>query len=487
MIVLLSACQTKAPKNPVDQEAYRPVYHFTPPSGWMNDPNGMFFYDGAYHLFYQHYPSSQVWGPMHWGHAVSTNMLTWEHQPIALYPDSLGYIFSGSAVVDWKNTSGLGSIQKPPVVAVFTYHELSGEQAGGKDFQTQGIAFSLDKGQTWTKYNQNPVLLNPGINDFRDPKVSWNEKWNKWIMTLAVRDHIEFYESPDLKKWSKLSEFGKSIGGHGGVWECPDLFPLVDGDGNIRWVLFVSINPGGPSGGSATQYFVGDFDGKSFTPQDNVTRWVDYGADNYAGVTWSDIPSTDGRRLFMGWMSNWLYAQVVPTKTWRSATTLPREVTLIKRENPIYELRFKPVHEVKAIQQQPVEFEGDANLDSPACMIEFNVELKQQAFSLTLSNELSERIDIKLNFGALTFDRSNSGITNFHPEFPKLHGMGLKGIVIQNVKIYVDKASIEVFINDGERVLTEIVFPTKPYNKIKVEKANPKFEISSISQAKKDL
>jgi sucrose-6-phosphate hydrolase SacC (GH32 family) len=207
------------------------------------------YYEGEYHLFYQYYPDSTVWGPMHWGHAVSSDMIHWEHLPIALYPDSLGYIFSGSAVVDLKNTSGLGTSETPPLIAIFTYHDAKAAEAGTKDFQTQGIAYSLDKGRSWKKYEQNPVLPNPGIIDFRDPKVAWNEVANQWIMTLAVKDHIEFFSSPDLKNWNKLSEFGKTFGAHGGVWECPDLFPLTDDQGNKKWVLFVSINPGGPQGG----------------------------------------------------------------------------------------------------------------------------------------------------------------------------------------------------------------------------------------------
>jgi len=249
-LFFFASCQPRGTsENPVGlktTEALRPQFHFTPQSGWMNDPNGMVYYEGEYHLFYQYYPDSTVWGPMHWGHAVSKDMIRWERLPIALYPDSLGYIFSGSAVIDWRNTSGLGTEQTPAMVALFTYHDPVGEQEGRIDFQTQGIAYSVDKGRTWTKYDRNPVLPNPGIRDFRDPKVSWNEESHQWVMTLAVKDHIEFYGSPDLKQWNKLSEFGKSIGAHGGVWECPDLFPLKDEQGNTRWVLFVSINPGGP-------------------------------------------------------------------------------------------------------------------------------------------------------------------------------------------------------------------------------------------------
>ena len=231
----------------------------------MNDPNGMVYHNGEYHLFYQHNPDSTVWGPMHWGHAVSKDLVKWEHLPIALYPDSLGTIFSGSAVVDKNNTSGLGTKDNPAMVAIYTYHNAEGEKAGRKDYQTQGIAYSLDNGRTWTKYKANPVLKNPGIKDFRDPKVSWYEKGQKWIMTLAVTDHISFYSSKNLLDWTKESDFGADIGGHGGVWECPDLFKMpVAGTNEEKWVLIVNINPGAPNGGSGTQYFVGQFDGKNF-------------------------------------------------------------------------------------------------------------------------------------------------------------------------------------------------------------------------------
>ena len=482
--VLLSACQqdksTKVASVAADYEAFRSQFHYTPKSGWMNDPNGMVYYDGEYHLFYQYYPDSTVWGPMHWGHAVSKDMIHWERLPIALYPDSLGYIFSGSAVVDWKNTSGLGSTQTPPIVAIYTYHDPVGDRAGRIDFQTQGIAFSLDKGRTWRKYDKNPVLANPGIRDFRDPKVSWNEVSKQWVMTLAVKDHIEFYGSPDLKKWSKLREFGRAIGAHGGVWECPDLFPLKDEQRNTRWVLFVSINPGGPQGGSATQYFVGNFDGKNFMPQDTVTRWIDYGADNYAGVTWSDVPESDGRRLFIGWMSNWQYANEVPTQAWRSATTLPREVVLNKKSDS-YEVRLSPVNELSAIQQEPVSFNGIATLENPLFLLEFDVADVSDEFSLALSNDQNEKVTMSFKQGILSFDRTNSGIVNFNKDFSAVHTVDLGGVATSKVKIYVDLASVEIFVNDGERIMTELVFPHKPYNQVKLDKKNPQFNVSAIS------
>ncbi len=273
-------------------EKYRPQIHFTPRANWMNDPNGMVFYDGEYHLFFQYFPNSTYWGPMHWGHAVSKDLIHWTRLPIALYPDSLGWIFSGSAVMDVNNASGLGSIDKPAMIALFTYHNSLLERNGSKSFQYQGIAYSLDKGRSWIKYKKNPVISNPGIRDFRDPKITWNSKTNKWNVVLGAGDRVRIYSSTNLLDWNYESEFGVRNGSHGGVWECPNLFPLkVELSKEVKWVLLVSINPGGPNGGSATQYFIGDFDGHQFKPIDTLTRWIDYGKDNYAGVIWSGIPS----------------------------------------------------------------------------------------------------------------------------------------------------------------------------------------------------
>ncbi|HWS60197.1 MAG TPA: glycoside hydrolase family 32 protein, partial [Flavobacterium sp.] len=324
-------------KKYTEEELYRPNFHFTPKKGWMNDPNGMFYYNGYYHLFYQYYPDSNVWGPMHWGHAISTDLITWTEKPIALYPDEKGYIFSGSAVVDLKNTSGFGSLENPPIVAMFTYHDPKKEKSGEINTQSQGIAYSLDEGLTWKKYEANPIIKNPNIKDFRDPKMTWDNIHKQWLMVLAAGDKTIFYASKNLKDWELLSDFGKNIGAHGGVWECPDFFPVhVDGSDEYKWVLLLSINPGGPNGGSATQYFVGDFDGKTFTLDKTFSQdikekqalYIDYGRDNYAGVTWSNISEVDGRKLFVGWMSNWQYAEKVPTEKWRSSMTIPRELVL---------------------------------------------------------------------------------------------------------------------------------------------------------------
>ena len=454
-------------------EKYRPQFHFTPPEKWMNDPNGMFFYEGEYHLFYQYYPDSNVWGPMHWGHAVSEDMVKWEHLPIALYPDSLGYIFSGSAVVDWGNTSGFGSEGNPPLVAIYTYHNMEGEKSGRTDYQYQGIAYSIDKGRTWQKYEQNPVLPNQGIKDFRDPKVFWFDAGEKWVMTLAEWDHVSFYSSKDLKSWVKESDFGLEYGNHAGVWECPDLFEMqIEGTDQHKWVLLVSINPGGPQGGSATQYFVGDFDGQQFTLDDDfipeVSKvneaeqavWLDYGADNYAGVTWSDIPKEDGRRLFIGWMSNWDYAQVVPTYKWRSAMTIPRELKLYFA-NRRYRVHSKPVDELNAYVIDDSSGQQDSTF-----LITAGVA---GDFEIAISNSSNEEISIKLEEGKLKFDRSRSGNTDYSEGFGSIHEVDMEAIIPSEIQVFVDVSSIEVFINDGEIVMTELVFPNEPYTQVSSE------------------
>ncbi|QMU66674.1 MAG: glycoside hydrolase family 32 protein [Flavobacteriaceae bacterium] len=461
-------------------EQYRPAFHFTPEKNWMNDPNGMVYYQGEYHLFYQYYPKDNVWGPMHWGHAVSKNLIHWERLPIAIYPDSLGYIFSGSAVIDWDNTSGLGSEENPPMVAIYTYHDPVGEKSGIDTFQSQAIAYSLDKGRSWTKYSKNPVISNPGIRDFRDPKVFWYSEKKKWIMTLAVKDHVNFYSSENLKDWKLESEFGQNNGAHGGVWECPDLFSMYDDEGNLKWVLLVSINPNGPQGGSAIQYFVGDFNGSAFLPDHTEIKWVDYGADNYAGVTFSDIPKEDGRRIFIGWMSNWQYAQVVPTETWRSAMTLPRKLAL-KNNNGVYHLHSKPVREIDTIFESPVDVESNTyQSDSSSYFIEICGELTKG--TITLSNGLGESFTITIDKGQLFTDRTYAGKNSFHPEFAKIHKAPMLHDTISKLRLFVDTSSVEMFINDGELVMTELMFPTGSLHTITTKGINRFrfFELKSI-------
>jgi fructan beta-fructosidase len=474
------------------KEQYRPQIHFSPKAHWTNDPNGMVYNDGIYHLFFQYYPDSTVWGPMHWGHATSTDLIHWKEQPVALYPDSIGYIFSGSAVIDKNNTSGFGKDGKTPIVAIFTQHDPVGAKEKSNVFQNQSIAYSIDNGKTFIKYKHNPVLKNPGITDFRDPKVMWYEPQKKWVMTLATKDCITFYSSPDLKNWQKESEFGKTIGAHGGVWECPDLFSLDD-NGKTIWVLIVNLNPGGPNGGSATQYFIGDFDGKNFTPLNTNIKWLDYGPDEYAGVTWSN---TGGRKIFLGWMSNWLYANIVPTKVWRNAMTIPRELKLKHAGNDIFVVS-EPVKELDEIASKPVvvnNVQVNKSFDLSAkteikfpCGINLNFT-KTAGFTLVLSNDAGEKLLIGYDKEANQYfiDRTKSGNTNFYKGFAAKHfAPRLSNVKQINLSLVIDESSVELFADDGLTVMTEIFFPSKPFNHIGIQSAeNISIESLKYSQLK---
>jgi fructan beta-fructosidase len=459
-----------------NENDYRPYIHFTPKSGWMNDPNGLVFYKGNYHLFFQHYPYGTQWGPMHWGHAISNDLLHWKELPIALYPDSLGYIFSGSAVCDIANTSELGTKNNPPLIAIFTQHNETENKKGSITFQNQSIAFSLDEGQTWHKYKKNPVIKNPGITDFRDPKVIWYESEKKWIMVLAVKDHVSIYSSKNLLQWQWESDFGKNEGSHAGVWECPDLFTLTHNDKKV-WVLTVSINPGGPNKGSATQYFVGSFNGKSFTSNQQKTKWIDYGRDNYAGVTFS---GTGDRKIFVGWMSNWDYANFVPTKEWRSAFTIPRNLSLKKIANEYY-LASNPIEELDKliIKKESTAFTSTAYTLNAATILDLYVNSKSN-FTIQLENELHEKIITGFTFKQNEFyvDRTKAGNTTFSDNFSsKSVTKRIAEDSLIHYKLLIDKTSVEIFADDGLNTITEIFFPHLPFTNCKVE-ADMKGEIT---------
>lgn len=502
--LILSSCandSSKTAEAPTQYaEQYRPQVHFSPPFGWMNDPNGMVFFEGEYHLFYQYYPDSTVWGPMHWGHAISTDLMHWENLPIALYPDSLGFIFSGSAVVDINNTSGFGKEGKPAMVAIFTLHDMEGQKTGKKDIESQGIAYSTDKGRTWMKYENNPVIKSPGTPDFRDPKVSWYAAEKKWIMTLAVGDHISFFSSPNLKDWKFESDFGKETGAHGGVWECPDLFQLpVNGKADQKkWVLIVNINPGGPNGGSATQYFVGEFDGIKFTNESTEIQWADQGKDNYATVTFSNIPVTDGRCISIGWMSNWQYAQLVPTGVWRSAMTMPRELKLIS-ENNKYILTSEIVKEIQVLRERKTELKSevvkdklelDHQFSQPLLPIELDLKFTlpeadpSTDFGLELYNSKGENVLIGYNKtkGEFYVNRTKAGNSDFSKDFSGMHvsPFALNSSSV-DLHLVIDASSVEVFAMNGKVVMTEIFFPTEDFKDIRFFSKNGIVQLDSGS------
>ena len=455
-----------------NEKLYRPAFHFTPNQGWMNDPNGMIYLNGQYHLFFQHYPDSTVWGPMHWGHATSSDLVQWKEQPIALYPDSIGMIFSGSAVLDKNNTSGLGRGGIAPLVAIFTQHNMPGEKAGRTDFQNQSIAYSLDEGKTWTKYAGNPVLKTPNLKDFRDPKVIWHEPTQKWIMNLAVADHVEFYSSPNLINWRKESEIGKNLFAHGGVWECPDLLHF-NLNGKTIWVLLVSMNPGGPNGGSATQYIVCDFDGHAFKPYSTDIKWMDYGPDNYAGVSFSNVGD---RNILIGWMSNWNYASVVPTEKWRSAMTVPRALSLVQQTSisNAFLLVSTPVKELKAgftktMSKENIVVEKTFSLSTAKNPIPNRIDLatlQAKDFDLVLSNDFNEKLIVGYDATKKEFfiNRRNAGVSNFNERFAMI-STAPRFIEEEkmDLSLLIDKTSVELFADGGRTVMTALFFPTNPY------------------------
>ena len=462
--------------NEID-EKYRPQFHFTPEKNWVNDPNGMVYYKGVYHLFFQYSPDASVWSNISWGHATSKDLVHWERKPIAIYPDSLGLIFSGSAVVDKNNTSGLGKNGKIPLIAMYTSHDMKKEKTGAIDVENQSIAYSLDDGKTWIKHLGNPVLKNPGVRDFRDPKIFWHEQSKKWIVSIAAQDQIIFYASYDLKKWEKLSDFGKSVGAHGGVWECPDLFP-IDFEGKTFWVLIVNINPGGPNGGSATQYFVGDFNGKEFKCDYKQTKWIDYGPDEYAGVTWSN---TGKRKIFIGWMSNWEYANIVPTEKFRNSFTIPRELGL-KKINDEYYVTSSPILELQKIEKKSYTIDNltindSTDLTNKIGIInvpsKFNFVLSNKNdFSIELINNLNEKVVIGYSKEKNMYflDRRNSGKTGFHKNFGRInYAPRLSSSNEIFLSIYLDLASIEVFADNGLSVLTSVLFPNEKFSKINIK------------------
>ncbi|RCX13562.1 levanase [Fontibacillus phaseoli] len=453
------------------KQNYRGLYHFSPKEKWMNDPNGMVYFKGEYHLFFQHHPKGLTWGTMHWGHAVTKDLVTWEELEIALAPDEFGTIFSGSAVVDWHNTTGFFE-EEPGLVAIFTHHL---EVPGSPLVETQSLAYSKDRGRTWTKHEGNPVLKHDSYLDFRDPKVFWHYETERWIMILACGQTVCLYHSPDLKSWTFGSEFGAGIGFHGGVWECPDLFPLnVDGDASRqKWILLVSIGDDPAyAEGSRTQYFTGNFDGLTFTPdqESNTVRWLDHGRDNYAGVSWSDIPREDGRRLFIGWMSNWKYANLTPAEGFRGAMTLPRELKLQTGKDGGITLVQKPVQELESARvpvlalanvtgAEAVQALGSLQLDS----YELNVVIpsgSSLAFKVRTAGLEETVVGVNGVRGELYVDRTKSGLHDFHEQFRGVHTAKLQspGESI-DLHIYVDRSSVEVFANGGQAVITDLIYP----------------------------
>lgn len=456
-----------------NRENFRPLYHHTPEYGWMNDPNGMFYHDGVWHLYYQWNPYGSKWQNMTWGHSTSRDLIHWTHEGTAIEPDGLGTIFSGSCALDPDNTVGYG---KDAVVALYT---------SAADMQTQSLAGSTDGGITFQKYAGNPVLTLP--TEARDPNMFYNPDTKLWTIVLAhaLEHEVLFFTSPDLKTWTKTCSFGK-VAAQGGVWECPDLFTL-EIDGKKKWVLLLNLNPGGPFGGSATQYFIGDYDGKTFTSDTLAdgtipTKWMDFGKDHYATVSWSDAP--DSRRTAIGWMSNWQYAADVPTLQYRSANTCPRELSLFSDNGEIY-LASVPSPELRKMRSKAsvanVSFSAPAKgrtfalpkANDGICEIEFDIDAskKKGNTEIILSNEKGENVKIIYNAAdnTISFDRKESGIVDFSIDFPAVTvAPTFTHDGRTSVHMLIDRSSIEMFAKDGRYAMTNLVFPNQPYSSMKV-------------------
>jgi fructan beta-fructosidase len=447
-------CQTWQFAADLYDEPFRPQYHFSPARNWTNDPNGLVYYKGEYHLFYQHNPFGDKWGHMSWGHAVSPDLVHWRHLPVALAEENGVMIFSGSVVVD-PNTSGLCEGTSDCLVAIYTGHTETN--------QSQHLAVSNDRGRTWKKFAGNPVL-DLHMKDFRDPKVFWYAPGKHWIMAVSLpNDHkIRFFKSAHLKSWTALSDFGPA-GATGGQWECPDLFPLpIEGSpGKTKWMLSVNINPGGLQGGSGNQYFIGDFDGTRFTNSNAVDRtlWADYGADFYASTSFSDVPAKDGRRIWIGWLSNWLYANDEPTSPWRGLQSFPRSLSLRETSDGL-RLVQRPVVELEKLRHDPLRLANVTIEQANQRLAAFH----GQSYELEVDGATEVKILKDAKYETVVgmdetvhIDRRRSGNIAFHKEFAKTHSS--VPALNRRLVVFVDRSVIDVFANDGVTVLTERVFP----------------------------
>lgn len=480
----------------VNREKYRPAYHHTPLYGWMNDPNGMFYKDGIWHLYYQYNPYGSKWQNLSWGHSTSTDLVHWNHHPVAIQPDGLGMVFSGSCAIDRSSTAGYG---KNAVVGMYTSADAS---------QTQSLVWSDDNGETFRTYAANPVLTLES--EARDPNMFWDDDARQWVLVLAhaLEHEMLIFTSPDMKKWTLQSSFGKGIGAQEGVWECPDLFRLpVEGTGEEKWVMLCNLNPGGPFGGSATQYFLGEFDGKTFKADVDAdgnipTKWMDFGKNHYATVSWSDAPG--GRRTVIGWMSNWQYAAEVPTMQFRSANTLPREARLFKAADGQIYLSSEPSPELTALRGSLSLKVRKASVgrksrtyvlpsaNDGVCEIVFDVDARKSgAVEIELSNSDGGKVVMTYDAVAhtLSFDRTKSGVVDFSQDVPAVTvAPTFETDNRISLRIFIDRSSIEVFGNNGNFVMTNLVFPTIPYTRLSVSArgGNAKIETLHIYSIKEN-
>lgn len=469
---------------------FRPDYHFTSEKNWINDPNGLVYVDGVYHLFYQYNPHGSDWGNMSWGHATSTDLFTWVEHPVALLFEDDVQIYSGSIVVDHDNSSGFGIVGVPPLVAMYTSAHLDGKQ-------TQSIAYSTNRGASWTKYEGNPVL-DRDSGDFRDPKIIrfGTGSSARWIAVVAeaVEKRVIFYESANLVDWTLAGSFSAPSNTEG-VWECPDLFQLEAEDtGESRWVLLISRNSRSADVGSLQEYFVGDFDGRSFTPEmsedgDPFVGRVDWGHDFYAGVTFDNVP--DGRRILMAWMNNWNYARTTPTAPWRGSMTLPRELAL-RRDPSGYRLRSRPIDPRRASETPtcsigPLEITPGRSqrvkLTGPGARLDLTVELgdaDQIGLILLASDTPLLRLNYSAICSALTLDRE-LGSPFFSSQTTSVATAPLSQDGTLDLSIFLDASSIEVFAHDGQTTITELLFPLAHADTVELCARNGRAKVSSFA------
>ncbi|MEG1615712.1 MAG: GH32 C-terminal domain-containing protein [Bacteroidales bacterium] len=492
-----------------NKEKFRPIFHHTPLYGWMNDANGLIYKDGEYHLFYQYNPYGSMWGNMHWGHSVSRDLIHWQQLNPALSRDTLGHIFSGSTIIDKENVAGFG---KNAMIAFYTSHS----EKDGRQIQSQSIAYSNDNGRTFVKYNKNPILTSER-KDFRDPKVFWYAPDKKWVMIVSADSEMQFFRSENLKDWSYMSSFGEGYGALPSQFECPDLIELpVDGNPDYKkWGLIVNINPGFPFGGSGTQYFTGEFNGKEFVAdtKPEVVKWLDWGKDHYATVTFGN---TEGRVIAVPWMSNWQYANIVPTKQFRSANALPRELSLYSQGNDFY-LASIPVKETEALRKETIskgnmEVNRTYNIQSLLAHNEGAFEIEMTIIPKTndevgfeLYNQKGEKciISLDLKEQKIIVDRTQSGVVDFgkmskpHPienhdrrktesinyinDFALATWAPIPMEKSYRLRVYVDKSSIEVFLNDGRIAMTNLIFPTEAYNSLRFFSDKGSAEVQNLT------
>ncbi len=477
LFALVSAVPSQIPK--AYDQPYRPQFHFSPREHWTNDPNGLVYFEGEYHLFFQYNPFGDEWGHMSWGHAVSTDMLHWTQLPVALKEENGVMIFTGSAVVDERNSSGFCTGGKPCLVAVYTGH--TPEQGSKKSLQTQNIAYSNDRGRTWTKYSGNPVL-DLHMSDFRDPKVFWFEPTHRWIMAVSLpNDHkVRFYDSMDLKQWTQLSDFGPA-GAVAGQWECPEIFelPVEGGSGGRRWVLKVGLNPGARLGGSGEQYFVGRFDGKQFTNDNpaSLTLWTDYGKDCYCALTFNGLPKSH-TPVMLGWMDNWQYAAALPTSPWRGQMTIPRKLSLRNTSEGV-RLFQEPIDEMAQLRKSKVESQ-EQSVEQINKVLKLSDAMKGHAFELTSTMRLgtARKVGWRLlqqdgtttvvgydrSKQTLFIDRTHSGAVDFNRDFASRMDAPLKAGDVLQLRIVVDRSSVELFADGGRVAMTSLVFPPADAN-----------------------